>query len=130
MSVYVYVHTFDYVAPVFCSLSVLTGPGEPFARAQSIQGSSLKKWGPVFGPVQQLGRGLLQAEETAQDFEFPLKPMLNLSSSRYFRCTRLCLYLEKWKLLVCQVLQIHDDWRHTSVHKVYLWLRKSSCQVN
>jgi hypothetical protein len=35
--------------------------------------------GRVFGPVQQLGRPL-QAEETAQDFEFPLKPVLNLSS--------------------------------------------------
>lgn len=50
--------------------------------------------GRVFGPVQQLGRPL-QAEETAQDFEFPLKPVLNLSSLA---------------MLQMQALQIHDDW--------------------
>jgi hypothetical protein len=49
--------------------------------------------GRVFGPVQQLGRPL-QAEETAQDFEFPLKPVLNLSSLA---------------MLQMQALQIHDD---------------------
>jgi hypothetical protein len=52
--------------------------------------------GRVFGPVQQLGRPL-QAEETAQDFEFPLKPVLNLSS------------LAMLQMLQMQALQIHDD---------------------